>query len=137
MWPTKVNVTFNTVPSGLTFYLDGIAHQAPFVYDDLVGFNHTIEARDQTIGSTAYTFTSWSDGGAQTHNIVANGDATYTATYTEVESAPVNTVLPALSGTPQQGSQLTASQGTWTGTQPITFAYQWLRCTTGCSRPAL
>jgi glucose/arabinose dehydrogenase/PKD repeat protein len=89
IWPTKVNLTFNTVPSGLTFYLDGIAHQTPFVYDDLVGFNHSIDARNQTIGSTAYTFTSWSDGGAQVHNIVTpNADASYTATYGLQTSVP-------------------------------------------------
>ena len=63
--PQKVNLAFDTVPSGLTLYVDGIARTAPFVLDTLVGFNHTIEARNQTSGSNAYTFSSWSDGGAQ------------------------------------------------------------------------
>ena len=45
-----MNLTFDTQPSGLTLYLDGIAHTGPFVYDTLVGFNHTIEARDRTGG---------------------------------------------------------------------------------------
>ena len=70
IWPRKVNLTFTTVPSGLTLYLDGIARTAPFVYDTLVGFNHTIEARDQALGGTNYTFASWSDGGARQHTIV-------------------------------------------------------------------
>ena len=65
-----MNLTFNTVPTGLTLYLDGIAKATPFVYDTLVGFNHTIEARNQSAGSTTYTFASWSDGGAQQHAIV-------------------------------------------------------------------
>ena len=51
VWPQKVNLTFDTVPSGLTLYLDGIAQTTPFVYDTLVGFNHTIEARDQSSGT--------------------------------------------------------------------------------------
>jgi hypothetical protein len=36
----------------------------------------------QSIGGTGYTFDSWSDGGAQSHDITAPGsNATYTATY--------------------------------------------------------
>ena len=61
--PKKVNLSFDTVPSGRTLYLDGIAKVTPFVHDTLVGFNHTIEARNQTAGNTSYTFGSWSDGG--------------------------------------------------------------------------
>ncbi len=93
-----MNLTFDTVPSGLTLYLDGIAHTTPFVYDDLVGFNHTIEARNQTVGSTAYTFSSWSDGGAQLHNIVVpNTDAAYTARLHRHRTSPPAFVQGALS----------------------------------------
>ena len=41
---------------------------------------------------------------------------------------PANTVKPALSGTAKDGQALSTTDGTWSGTVPITFSYQWLRC---------
>ncbi len=82
VFPQKINLNFATVPAGGTVFLDGIAHTAPFVYDTLIGFNHTISAPDQTIGANTYTFASWSDGGASTHTIVVPEQAqTYTANF--------------------------------------------------------
>lgn len=46
-------------------------------------------------------------------------------------TAPSNTRAPAISGTPQQGQTLTADHGDWSGTTPITYGYQWLRCNGG------
>jgi hypothetical protein len=41
-----------------------------------------------------------------------------------VNDPPVNTALPVIS---QTGSVLSVTTGTWTGTAPITYAYQWSR----------
>jgi hypothetical protein len=40
---------------------------------------------------------------------------------------PVNTVAPVVSGTNTVGSVLTTTNGTWSGSLPITYTYQWLR----------
>lgn len=41
---------------------------------------------------------------------------------------PVNAALPTVSGTAQAGQTLTAEPGSWTGLEPITYAFQWRRC---------
>jgi hypothetical protein len=38
---------------------------------------------------------------------------------------PSNTVAPVISGSSDIGSVLTTTDGTWTGTAPITYTYQW------------
>jgi hypothetical protein len=45
-----------------------------------------------------------------------------------VVAAPANETAPSISGSPQEGQALTATAGTWSGTQPITNVYQWRRC---------
>jgi hypothetical protein len=50
-------------------------------------------------------------------------------------AAPTNTGEPSISGTPREGHTLTTTSGTWTGTEPMTFAYRWLRCGPGGGRP--
>ncbi len=42
--------------------------------------------------------------------------------------APTSTAEPVIGGTPQVGSVLQGSRGTWQGTAPLRFTYQWRRC---------
>jgi hypothetical protein len=41
---------------------------------------------------------------------------------------PRNQAPPVILGVPTDGATLTATSGTWSGTPPFTFGYQWLRC---------
>ena len=50
-------------------------------------------------------------------------------------AAPTNTGEPAITGTPQEGQRLTSTTGTWSGTQPLTFARQWVRCGVNGGKP--
>src|SRR5581483_10596540 len=43
-------------------------------------------------------------------------------------SPPQNAALPSITGTARQGQTLTASSGSWGGTTPITYVYEWQRC---------
>jgi len=41
---------------------------------------------------------------------------------------PVAVTLPTITGVPGVGRNLVADPGTWSGSTPMTFAYQWRRC---------
>ena len=63
-------------------------------------------------------------------NSFGTATAVSDATNVLVGQAPVNSFRPSISGTETSGSVLFASNGTWTGSAPFTFTYDWRRCNT-------
>jgi hypothetical protein len=94
-------------------------------------------------GATGQTYTATNDdvGATLRANVTATnaeGSASALSTQTAVvaqPSAPVNAGEPLISGSPVEGSTLTATAGTWTGAGSITYAYQWVRCDAGGGLP--
>jgi hypothetical protein len=54
--------------------------------------------------------------------------STGTITALELETSPANTAPPKVTGRMLAGRTLKAKVGTWTGTAPLSYAYQWQRC---------
>jgi glucose/arabinose dehydrogenase len=81
--PRTVALTFQTTPGGLSLVVNATASKASFSRTVIVGSTNTISApTPQNKGAKTYRFASWSDGGAQTHTVVAPATATtYSARY--------------------------------------------------------
>ena len=87
--PQKVTLTFQSNPSGLSLGYGSTVGTTPFTRTVIVNSNTSISAPSpQSLGASSYQFTSWSDGGATSHNLTVPATATtYTATYTNVGSS--------------------------------------------------
>lgn len=77
--------TVTTNPSGLQILVDNVTYTAPQTFTWVVGSSHEISVSSPQSGSsgTRYVFSSWSDGGAQSHTITTpSASTTYTANFT-------------------------------------------------------
>jgi glucose/arabinose dehydrogenase/PKD repeat protein len=94
--PETVDLTFNTVPAGLQLTVGSTSGSTPFSRTVIKGSANSVSAPSPQNTST---FTSWSDGGSQTHVITAPAAAaTYTATYaTAPATQPVGYTQPGAS----------------------------------------
>ena len=81
--PKTVVLTFNSKPSGLHLGIGTVSARTPFKHTVIVGSANAVSAAPvQSLNGTEFVFRSWSDGGAETHTIVAPASpATLTARY--------------------------------------------------------
>ena len=80
--PQTATLSFASSPTGLQIAVNATSQATPFNRTVILGSVNSISATTpQVLNGNNHVFASWSDGGAQTHNIVANGAVTYTATY--------------------------------------------------------
>jgi hypothetical protein len=81
----SVSVIIDSSPQGLGFVLvDSGAITTPHTYTWEVGDSHTLAANSPVnliSGESQYIYSSWSDGGAQSHNYIVSIDATVTANF--------------------------------------------------------
>ncbi|TFV73956.1 hypothetical protein E4P40_19910, partial [Blastococcus sp. CT_GayMR20] len=143
--PRTVPITVNSAPQGLQLTFGSRTAATPFTTTMIEGGTSSVSAPSpMTLNGTSYNFTSWSDGGGQSHNIVAGATAaTYTATYTAAGTGPPPTSCgPAqylaeyfanktLTGTPaSQGCEAGPLNKDWalgapTGVGPDNFSARW------------
>jgi M6 family metalloprotease-like protein/uncharacterized repeat protein (TIGR02543 family) len=77
-----VPITIATSPSGRQITADGNTYTAPQTFNWTPGSSHTIAVSSPQSGDSGiqYAFSSWSDGGDQTHTVTApSSSTTYTA----------------------------------------------------------
>ncbi|MPZ80752.1 MAG: sugar dehydrogenase [Actinophytocola sp.] len=82
--PKTVVLTFQSNPSGAQLTVGTVTQPAPFTRTVIVGSNNSVSAPSPqrlTLG-LRFRYSSWSDGGAQSHNVVAPAaPTTYRANY--------------------------------------------------------
>jgi glucose/arabinose dehydrogenase/PKD repeat protein len=85
--PQVVSLTLQSTPPGLQLGFNAGTATTPFTRTVIVGSNNSMGAPSpQVLGGAGYAFASWSDGGAQSHDITAGTTAaTYTAVYEATE----------------------------------------------------
>ena len=83
--PQTVALTLGSSPGGAQLTAGTTTGAAPFTKTVVVNSSVALSALSpQTVGAGTFVFSSWSDGGAASHNVTAPaGASTYTATFTQ------------------------------------------------------
>jgi glucose/arabinose dehydrogenase len=88
--PRTSVLSFQTSPPGLQLAVGSTVNSTPFTRQVIEGSNNTVSAPSpQLLGGTTYTWSGWSDAGAESHNVIAPaGGASYVAAFSAPAAAP-------------------------------------------------
>jgi glycosyl hydrolase family 26/Big-like domain-containing protein len=120
----QVNVSGGSV-ARVDFAIDGATKwsqtSSPYLYGGATGSLDTTTLTNgaHTLTATAYPVGKGPSAKTSISVTVANGTSAV---------APTWSVPPSVSGSAVVGQTLSSTTGSWTGTSPIAYAYQWLRC---------
>ncbi len=106
---TAVTISFASSPSGLQVTVDGANYTTPVSFQWTPGSQHSVSTSSPQSGpsGTRYVFSSWSDGGAQSHTITTpSTNTTYTANFTTQYSLTT-------SANPTNGGTVSPSGTNW------------------------
>ena len=81
----------------------------------------TVSLLTGEIGSTLRVVVTATNGAGST-------SATSEATSVVKALLPSNVALPTITGLAQDGASLTAAKGSWSGSEPLSYSYQWELC---------
>ncbi|HKB69292.1 MAG TPA: PQQ-dependent sugar dehydrogenase [Thermoanaerobaculia bacterium] len=130
--PQTVALQFAASPSGLLLDAGDGGVATPFSKTVIVGSTNTISAASpETLNGSAYWFDGWSDGGAQTHSIVAGSSpATYTATFASNGDvmAPQSALVEGKSPFPSSSSE---PNGVIEPGETVAFSPSWKNTSAG------
>jgi M6 family metalloprotease-like protein len=82
IFQASIVVIVTSVPTGLDLVVDGASIATPCTFTWVSGSSHTLSANSPVNGvGLEYVWTSWSDGGAQSHTVTPSASTIYTANY--------------------------------------------------------
>jgi uncharacterized repeat protein (TIGR01451 family) len=92
VYPETVSLQFQTTPPGLQLSVGTFTGTAPFTRTVIRGSGNALDAlAPQGAFPTVWEFSSWSDGGAEQHNVVASASGIYTAAYVTQADLSIST----------------------------------------------
>jgi hypothetical protein len=116
------------VPNRVEFAIDGTVlwtePTSPFTFN---GHGDTLATTTLANGSHTFTVTAYQTPG-KGQSVSAGVTATVANAPAVQPTAPSSSAPPSISGSAVVGQTLTASNGSWAGTTPMSYGYQWKSC---------